>query len=134
MVHDNPHAEIENLIPYADSHFHSLQTPILLIGQKDGEILLNALKGFAQLIMALRIEVNGKKSDKAESEFWLNPASIESYDIMAKFGPLVSEFGDELSFTPKYKFENLKGKNHTCLLYTSPSPRDLSTSRMPSSA
>ena len=26
------------------------------------------------------------------------------------------------------------GKNITCLLYTSPSPRDLSTSRMPSSA
>ena len=25
-------------------------------------------------------------------------------------------------------------KNYTCLLYTSPSPRDLSTSRMPSSA
>ena len=27
-----------------------------------------------------------------------------------------------------------KGNNSTCLLYTSPSPRDLSTSRMPSSA
>ena len=26
------------------------------------------------------------------------------------------------------------GKTYTCLLYTSPSPRDLSTSRMPSSA
>ena len=26
------------------------------------------------------------------------------------------------------------GKSHICLLYTSPSPRDLSTSRMPSSA
>ena len=26
------------------------------------------------------------------------------------------------------------GQFHTCLLYTSPSPRDLSTSRMPSSA
>ena len=26
------------------------------------------------------------------------------------------------------------GKGSTCLLYTSPSPRDLSTSRMPSSA
>ena len=26
------------------------------------------------------------------------------------------------------------GKTTTCLLYTSPSPRDLSTSRMPSSA
>ena len=32
--------------------------------------------------------------------------------------------------TPKSKDENLLG----CLLYTSPSPRDLSTSRMPSSA
>ena len=29
---------------------------------------------------------------------------------------------------------NLKTKVITCLLYTSPSPRDLSTSRMPSSA
>ena len=27
-----------------------------------------------------------------------------------------------------------KGLSHGCLLYTSPSPRDLSTSRMPSSA
>ena len=34
-------------------------------------------------------------------------------------------------------FDNLNEiveENRTCLLYTSPSPRDLSTSRMPSSA
>ena len=33
-------------------------------------------------------------------------------------------------------FISIRSKNHlnTCLLYTSPSPRDLSTSRMPSSA
>ena len=30
--------------------------------------------------------------------------------------------------------ESGSGKSITCLLYTSPSPRDLSTSRMPSSA
>ena len=29
---------------------------------------------------------------------------------------------------------NLGAQSHVCLLYTSPSPRDLSTSRMPSSA
>ena len=29
---------------------------------------------------------------------------------------------------------SVKSKNIACLLYTSPSPRDLSTSRMPSSA
>ena len=33
----------------------------------------------------------------------------------------------------KVKFKKTKS-NRTCLLYTSPSPRDLSTSRMPSSA
>ena len=31
-------------------------------------------------------------------------------------------------------FNTSVGVSHTCLLYTSPSPRDLSTSRMPSSA
>ena len=30
--------------------------------------------------------------------------------------------------------ENIVSRNSICLLYTSPSPRDLSTSRMPSSA
>ena len=32
------------------------------------------------------------------------------------------------------EFDCLRWKDEDCLLYTSPSPRDLSTSRMPSSA
>ena len=42
--------------------------------------------------------------------------------------------------TVQYPYEKLipseryRGRIHYCLLYTSPSPRDLSTSRMPSSA
>ena len=32
------------------------------------------------------------------------------------------------------KTSNIRGRGGACLLYTSPSPRDLSTSRMPSSA
>ena len=39
---------------------------------------------------------------------------------------------DELQFTHDGK--KIIIYNKTCLLYTSPSPRDLSTSRMPSSA
>ena len=34
----------------------------------------------------------------------------------------------------KYKSTKVIGLDRDCLLYTSPSPRDLSTSRMPSSA
>ena len=33
-----------------------------------------------------------------------------------------------------YNYTDPKGKNETCLLYTSPSPRDATLSRMPSSA
>ena len=38
------------------------------------------------------------------------------------------------SFRTSPKLSNLMSQEKTCLLYTSPSPRDLSTSRMPSSA
>ena len=47
----------------------------------------------------------------------------ESLDLMEKdwdFDPILHDF--------------VLGKYTDCLLYTSPSPRDLSTSRMPSSA
>ena len=39
-----------------------------------------------------------------------------------------------LSLRKKGLKETIKEDNTPCLLYTSPSPRDLSTSRMPSSA
>ena len=40
---------------------------------------------------------------------------------------------DSLDKTNKNRANNI-GEGKVCLLYTSPSPRDLSTSRMPSSA
>ena len=62
----------------------------------------------------------------------------------AKYGKLVGHWRDEELlgfytygfFTRKELDENKwSGKEvYSCLLYTSPSPRDLSTSRMPSSA
>ena len=112
VVHDNPNANIEDLIPYADSHFHKLQTPILLIGANDGNLLIEALKGYAQLIVSLRIEVEGKQAESISAEFWLNPASVESYDLLAKFGPIIPEFGKSVTFEPKYKFEDLRHKKH----------------------
>ena len=42
--------------------------------------------------------------------------------------------GLRMSFHPKKEHQAFPGILNGCLLYTSPSPRDLSTSRMPSSA
>ena len=47
---------------------------------------------------------------------------------------LVSDAGTPLISDPGYKFIRHARDNNICLLYTSPSPRDRTRSRMPSSA
>ena len=51
--------------------------------------------------------------------------------LRAVFGEI--ELGTVTS-SPADTREGILAEQETCLLYTSPSPRDLSTSRMPSSA
>ena len=50
-----------------------------------------------------------------------------SWEIIYKINSLIDEYD-------KFVAIGVIVKGETCLLYTSPSPRDLSTSRMPSSA
>ena len=57
-------------------------------------------------------------------------ADISALELGAHHGVMVLGFVNVLSSLP----DMLDGLTGTCLLYTSPSPRDLSTSRMPSSA
>ena len=50
------------------------------------------------------------------------------------FGSGEALLRDQTSFDVILLDVSLRGEDGNCLLYTSPSPRDLSTSRMPSSA
>ena len=68
-------------------------------------------------------------------------ASVPFYDWFCRvtgFGGItqVAESGSDtvLSETMKVRFDASLERNMPCLLYTSPSPRDPKTSRMPSSA
>ena len=63
--------------------------------------------------------MGGKPIEEYAPDFWL--VSPESG-------------GDPVGFITSPWYHPEKGQNIACLLYTSPSPRDLSTSRMPSSA
>ena len=56
----------------------------------------------------------------------------EKYLIFGATGSIGSSLAEQLKSSGKEI--HLVGRNENCLLYTSPSPRDLSTSRMPSSA
>ena len=63
---------------------------------------------------------------------WLNVVRTNNNPIIP--ASLYVESVQELVFCPKKMRTDLGTENGICLLYTSPSPRDLSTSRMPSSA
>ena len=71
-------------------------------------------------------------------------AFFVAFRLPNTFRRLFAEGTFNAAFIPSYTAEKLKNKKNGnifaddvlsfCLLYTSPSPRDLSTSRMPSSA
>ena len=93
--------------------------PFLIYGPNEGLIRnhINKIKSdYLSDIDFEEISLTGKSLD-------LNPDTLETS-------------ANSISMFNSYKLiilESLKDKN-ICLLYTSPSPRDLSTSRMPSSA
>ena len=66
-------------------------------------------------ILELETKVSELKKELMESRFSLATSQIEDTSIFKKIKKQIAQA-------------------NTCLLYTSPSPRDLSTSRMPSSA
>ena len=57
----------------------------------------------------------------------------QSY-TMTNIDPYRIVFGDSREYDPVAILTKVKEMNYTCLLYTSPSPRDRQKSRMPSSA
>ena len=63
--------------------------------------------------------------------------ALKGADVQAQLAAYVTRLNqllDESTFFNRSSFTYYNAANVTCLLYTSPSPRDLSTSRMPSSA
>ena len=77
-----------------------------------------------QNIDAVHVIGHGSIGQIAFGTAVLNSDTLSAYEnILQEIGSSLSENGDILFY----------GCN-VCLLYTSPSPRDLSTSRMPSSA
>ena len=116
-----------DLVVWMHEYIKPVQLNASLIGQ------LDCLGGFTQL---------------AKENAYVRPLVDESHDLEIKNGrhPVIekqlpqgeSYIANDLSLDRDHQQmimitgPNMSGKS--CLLYTSPSPRDLSTSRMPSSA
>ena len=71
-------------------------------------------------------------------EFPVDSASLKEVrnfarEVLAK-DPIFQSTSDDVVLALAEAAQNIVKHAYSCLLYTSPSPRDLSTSRMPSSA
>ena len=90
-----------------------------------GPVMIKPLREAYENYERMRIEEEAVKADAAES-------SPPESDFEGLKGQDINANGTQGQWSSK----KLMGvsKEISCLLYTSPSPRDLSTSRMPSSA
>ena len=131
---------LDKLLVYTDSGviLSKLQQPIT-ISRNSSTVTSSSLMSRPQKNLSnLRIaylkqqeEIAKLKSDLEENKQEI-PQIKKNLSTNSKFVWLVGVLG-LLTFAA-FAFSLFKLYNKTCLLYTSPSPRDLSTSRMPSSA
>ena len=96
---------------------------------------------WAIIIQKIRLFRNIKKlSDEFDSIFWSGKSikEIQAEFIESESFPVKNVFDEALKEIKKSESEksiaSLPDRLETCLLYTSPSPRDATLSRMPSSA
>ena len=84
----------------------------------------------------LKFELNSVANLEGKIRIKVHPR--DRIEVQAPIGVCESEVRDALKKRLRWVTKNLEiqeeQRSHICLLYTSPSPRDLSTSRMPSSA
>ena len=80
------------------------------------------------------VPVLQKKDNSVKQNFLENLLDSEDESSDDEAVKIVIEEKEARTLREKYSREDMSQKNSDCLLYTSPSPRDLSTSRMPSSA
>ena len=82
--------------------------------------------------VAVVLSAMGKSTDELISlAREINPdPNLREYDALVSTGEQISVALLAMALLKR----GIKGKSYTCLLYTSPSPRDATLSRMPSSA
>ena len=126
---DNLETEIKkavhNLESFSDKSFGSAGTPLLLSVRSGGRI---SMPGMMDSI--LNIGLNDSNVFQLAEAFNDERFALDSYRR------LIQMYANVVLGVEHERFEAVLAnkKRMDCLLYTSPSPRDLSTSRMPSSA
>ena len=108
--------------------FDTLPNTIKLLGNELGHVIKQQA-GVKYYKIVEEIRQKSKKYRATQNEKYLN----DIFNLLKNLKP-EEIYVITKSFTIFFYLSNIAEQVFRCLLYTSPSPRDLSTSRMPSSA
>lgn len=109
VYHNDPDTSIDNIIPISDSIYSNIKIPIILIKNADG-VRIRDFTSKEELVTAkIHLEVLRGSTTHVSAEYWMNPASLESYKFILAFSEFADGLGDVLDFKVLYKFRNLSG-------------------------
>ena len=124
--------DIDVIAIASPDHWHAIQAITAMSAGKD----VYVEKPLAATIHEGRQMVNAAKKFDRIAQVGLHRRSMKLYQNLKEF--MSKDTIGKVTVSSAFRLNNMYpagiGKLETCLLYTSPSPRDLSTSRMPSSA
>ena len=111
-------------------HLDSL-SDIVTSGVVPGIIVYQLFKLSGNRVKDFNVDLNLEPIVNLDLIFSISPIAFVAFIITLGSAFRLAKF-NTIDYTDE--FEGLPTPANACLLYTSPSPRDLSTSRMPSSA
>lgn len=83
VVHDDPAQSVESTIPYQDSLYKHIKTPIILLSNQQGNLVWETLKNQA-VFMIFKNDLGGKARNKLELEYWVGPLNHKAYKFLVQ--------------------------------------------------
>lgn len=109
IVVDNSAETVENVLMSDDGTGGGIRIPSMLIGQKDGDKLINWLKtatpeDLKQLVVLCTFEMPYNEDDKVYYDFWYTSSSDRALDFLEDFKTMEEKLHGEAEFTPHFVF------------------------------
>lgn len=113
VFHEDPLVNIANVIPVSDSVYNNIKIPIILVSNADGKKIVAGGKAAGEINAQVHLDSETSETAKVvEAEYWMNPASMASYDFILKFREYLMQMREQVKLNVKYKYKDLSGEKN----------------------
>jgi len=106
IIDDNAMEDVTSIIMADDGKGESINVPVVLISEIDGETILKYLNSTNETIsrsVALSVKFSMPHyTNHVEYELWMSSENNRSYDIVEELYPLEKSFGNETTMSVHY--------------------------------